>query len=100
MWKVVLDANYFFSSRLIDEGDENTISIGGDEPSFNNIDHHFVVRLIAKDVPRLIETIAKMRGLATHVAVHSFPYALFLWILFLQSHQGKSGSAVVGHSQG
>ena len=69
MWKVVLDTNYFFSSKLIKEGSINTLAISGDEPSFNNIDHHFIVQLIAKDVPRLIETIAKIRGLATHAAV-------------------------------
>jgi len=74
-WQLVLDANSFFSSRLIDSKRSNISFLNSSNegpavtPSFNDIDHHILVQLVLKDVPRAIETIAKIRGLATHATV-------------------------------
>lgn len=81
MWDITQKAGHFFSPvaspicadfqldgsgvPVIQHGSRNGLRI-------KRADHHAIVAIVIRDIPALIETIAKVRGLATHTTVSGY----------------------------
>lgn len=79
MWEITQKADYFFSqSTAITEVDYHLDGSGipfvprrsgGATATIKKSDHHALVAIVIRDIPALIETMAKIRGLATNTTV-------------------------------
>ena len=72
VWQIVEDASYFYPTRsttLSSSGVLNPL-VDTQPADTRKRDHQLIVRLVTKDIPLLIENIAKARGLSVHLAVH------------------------------
>lgn len=71
IWQIAEDANAFHPTRLSAKaaGIPPSMANDGGKATAMARDHHPVVQLVAKDIPLLIEDIAKARGLSVHMAV-------------------------------